>query len=126
MNRFIWIFQAKVYYSKSHNACHDELPRQHKVVVFDYKADFLQKFNQYKSGDCPGGAPLYERYFSFAQPWSENSPLTKNYVRITMTHLHAQQKFKDYEIQTPIDIKLSSLNALDLIAAKIEGMNLWE
>ena len=116
--------QAKVYYSDSEFSCIKELPRQRTVVVFDYNCDFMQKLQQYKLGD--GERPSYERYFSFAQSWSTTSPLNKNYVRCTMIHCLSRMKFKEFENETPIDFKISSLNQLDELAHQIEDIHLQE
>ena len=113
--------RAKIFYSDSVVLCEKELPREHTIVVFDYATDFYPQLTKFMTGQGP--SPTYERYFSFAQKWSQSAPLSNNYVRVTVTHCSAQKQFNEFQKAKP-EFLISDPNVLDYIAQQIDGLNL--
>ena len=114
--------RAKVFYSDSVAPTEQvkELPREHTTVIFDYANDFLPKLRMYMYGQGP--RPTCERFFSFAQKWSDSGPLKNNYVYVSVTHCLAQKQLMQMN-RCDAPILISDPNMLDVIAKQIEEIS---
>lgn len=112
--------RAKVFYSDSVSPANVKtLPREHTMVVFDYLNDFLPKLQAYMLGQGP--LPTCELFFSFAQKWSQESPLKNNYIYVNVMHCLAKEQVSLLQSQKA-EVLVSDPNMLDVIAKQIEDL----
>lgn len=115
--------RAKVFYSDSMFPSKEVevLPREHTTVIFDYNR-FLQDLRAYMLGQ--GAKPTCERFFSFGQRWSQEEPLRKNYIYVSVTHSMAQKQLDQFNNRPDAQILISDPNMLDIIAKQIEDLSM--
>lgn len=113
--------QARIFYSEKVTTPPKPLQRGVATRVYSFQNDFLPALECYQRGMA--FSPSCERYFSFAQSWSDQEPLKEVLIHFSITHFLSKKIFKEVKAQKPATfIECSDADRVDMIKERLEHL----